>query len=245
MRGKTHFTIGVLTSLQASMMFNRPLSLMDIVVCSLFSILPDLDTSNSIISNTILNHNISKKIYKIVIYSINILIFLISIKINDNFLVSSVVTFVAIIILEAKITHGFLRKLFLSLIFILLAISIYLINGKFYFILFSLILALFPWLKHRKLSHSLLAIFIISFLLKQIELITDISNLCFFGTIGYSSHLFLGDLFTKSGIPLFYPLSEKKFSLGFLRVGGPLSNILEVIFVIILIFLILLTLIKF
>lgn len=245
MRGKTHFTIGVLTSLQASMLFNRPLSLMDIVVCSLFSILPDLDTSNSIISNTILNHNISKKIYKIVIYSINILIFLISIKINDNFLVSSIVTFIAIIILEAKITHGFLRKLFLSLIFILLAISIYLINGKFYFILFSLILASFPWLKHRKLSHSLLAIFIISFLLKQIELITDISNLCFFGTIGYSSHLFLGDLFTKSGIPLFYPLSEKKFSLGSLRVGGSLSNILEVIFVIILVFLILLTLIKF
>ncbi|MEG0181169.1 MAG: metal-dependent hydrolase [Peptostreptococcaceae bacterium] len=245
MRGKTHFTIGVLTSLQASMLFNRPLSLMDIVVCSLFSILPDLDTSNSIISNTILNHNVSKKIYKIVIYTINILIFLISIKINNNFLVSSVVTFIAIIILEAKITHGFLRKLFLSLIFILLAISIYLINGKFYFILFSLILASFPWLKHRKLSHSLLAILIISFLLKQIELITNISNLCFFGTIGYASHLFLGDIFTKSGIPLFYPISEKKFSLGFLRVGGHFSNILEIIFVIFLVFLILLTLIKF
>ncbi|MFR4764364.1 MAG: hypothetical protein ACLUAF_00230 [Paraclostridium sordellii] len=64
MRGKTHFTIGVLTSLQASMLFNKPLSLMDIAVCSLFSILPDLDTSNSIISNTILNHNVSKKYIK-------------------------------------------------------------------------------------------------------------------------------------------------------------------------------------
>ncbi|CEP79585.1 metal-dependent hydrolase [Paraclostridium sordellii] len=245
MRGKTHFTIGVLTSLQASMLFNKPLSLMDIAVCSLFSILPDLDTSNSIISNTILNHNVSKKIYKIIIYAVNILIFLISIKINDNFIISSLVTFIAIVILEAKISHGFLRRLFLSLIFILLTISIYLINGKFYFILFTLILASFPWLKHRKLSHSLLAIFIIGFVLKQIELITNISNLCFFGTIGYSSHLFLGDLFTKSGIPLFYPFSEKKFSLGFLKVGGSLSNFLEIVFVIFLFCLILLTLIKF
>lgn len=245
MRGKTHLTIGVLASLQASILFNKPLSLINVVVCSLFSILPDLDTSNSIISNTILNHHFSKKIYKIVIYTLNILIFLISLKINGNFLISSIVTFIAIIILEAKITHGFLRKLLLSLTFILLAICIYLINGKFYFILFTIILALFPWLKHRKLSHSLLAILIINFLLKQIELLTNISNICFFGTIGYSSHLFLGDLFTKSGIPLFYPLSEKKFSFGFLRVGGTLSNILEIIFVLFLIILIILTLIKF
>ena len=245
MRGKTHLTIGVLASLQASLLFNKPLSLVDVAVCSLFSILPDLDTSNSIISNTILNHNISKKIYKLVIYTLDLLIFLISLKINDNFLISSIATFITIIILEAKITHGFLRKLFLSLIFLLLAICIYLINGKFYFILFSIILASFPWLKHRKLSHSLIAILIISFLLKQIELLTNISNICFFGTIGYSSHLFLGDLFTKSGIPLFYPISEKKFSLGFLRVGGSLSNFLEIIFVIFLVFLIILTLVKF
>lgn len=244
MRGKTHFTIGVLASLQASLLFNKPLSLFDIIVCSLFSLLPDLDTSNSIISNKILNQNVSRKIYKFIIYLLNILIFLISIKINGNIIISSLVTFIAIVILEANITHEFLRKLFLSLIFILLAISIYLINGKFYFIVFSILLAIFPWLKHRKLSHSLLAIFIISFILKQIELLSNISNLAFFGTIGYASHLFLGDLFTKSGIPIFYPLSEKKFSLGFLRVGGFLSNILEIVFILLLIGLIVLTIIK-
>lgn len=245
MRGKTHFTIGILASLQASIIFNKPLSLVNIGICSLFSILPDLDTSNSVISNTILNHNTSKKIYKIIVYTLDILIFLISLKINEDFFVSSVITFIAIIILEAKINHFFLRKLFLSLIFILLAICIYLANGKFYFILFNIVLASFPWLKHRKLSHSILAILIISFLLKQIELLTTISNLCFFGTIGYASHLFLGDLFTKSGIPLFYPISEKKFSLGFLRVGGRLSNILEILFILILVLCILLTLAKF
>ncbi|MGL5506653.1 MAG: metal-dependent hydrolase [Paraclostridium sp.] len=244
MRGKTHFTIGVLTSLQASLLFDKPLSLFDIIVCSLFSLLPDLDTSNSTLSNKLLNQSLSRKIYKLVIYLLNILIFLISIKINGNLIISSLVTFVAIIILEANITHGFLRKLFLSLIFILLAISVYLIDGKFYFIMFSMILALFPWLKHRKLSHSLLAIFMISFMLKQIELLSNISNLSFFGTIGYASHLFLGDLFTKSGIPILYPFSDKKFSLGFLRVGSFVSNILEIIFILMLVSLILFTIIK-
>ena len=235
MRGKTHFTVGVLTSLQASLLFNKPLSLFDIIICSLFSLLPDLDTSNSTLSNKILNQNVSKKIYKLVIYLLNILI---------NIIISSLVTFIAIIILEANITHGFLRRLFLSLIFILLAICLYIINGKIYFILFSSILAIFPWLKHRKLSHSLLAVFMIAFILKQIELLSNISNLCFFGTIGYASHLFLGDLFTKSGIPILYPLSDKKFSLGFLRVGGFLSNILESLFILLLVAIIIFTLIK-
>ena len=244
MRGKTHFTVGVLTSLQASLLFNKPLSLFDIIICSLFSLLPDLDTSNSTLSNKILNQNVSRKIYKLVIYLLNILIFLISIKINGNIIISSLVTFIAIIILEANITHGFLRRLFLSLIFILLAICLYIINGKIYFILFSCILAIFPWLKHRELSHSLLAVFMIAFILKQIELLSNISNLCFFGTIGYASHLFLGDLFTKSGIPILYPLSDKKFSLGFLRVGGFLSNILESLFILLLVVIIIFTLIK-
>ncbi|MGL5752995.1 MAG: metal-dependent hydrolase [Paraclostridium sp.] len=244
MRGKTHFTIGVLTSLQASLIFNKPLSLFDIIICSLFSLLPDLDTSNSTISNKILNHNVSRKIYKFTIYILNTLIFLISLKINGNFIVSSLVTFVAIIIIETNISHVFLRKLFLSLIFILLSFSIYLIDGKIYLILFSFILALFPWLKHRKLSHSLLAVIILCFILKQIELLSNICNLCFFGTIGYSSHLFLGDIFTKSGIPIFYPLTERKFSLGFLRVGKGFSNILEVIFILFLIGLIFFTIFK-
>ena len=82
------------------------------------------------------------------------------------------------------------------------------------------------------------------FILKQIELLSNISNLCFFGTIGYASHLFLGDLFTKSGIPILYPLSDKKFSLGFLRVGGFLSNILESLFILLLVAIIIFTLIK-
>mgnify|MGYP003379032841 FL=1 len=105
-------------------------------------------------------------------------------------------------------------------------------------------LAIFPWLKHRGYSHSLFAIIIIHFLLKQIELITNISNLCFFGTVSYSSHIFLGDLFTRSGIPIFYPISKKKYSLCFFKVGGYFSNILEMLFILFLLSMIIYSIIK-
>ncbi|NIZ87316.1 metal-dependent hydrolase, partial [Clostridioides difficile] len=113
-----------------------------------------------------------------------------------------------------------------------------------YFTIFCLMLSIFPWLKHRSFSHSIFATIIVYFLLKQIELITNINNLSFYGAIGYASHMFLGDLFTKQGIPIFYPLSEKKISLGFLTVGGPFSNFIEKSFIFVLIGLIIFSILK-
>lgn len=107
-----------------------------------------------------------------------------------------------------------------------------------------MMLAIFPWLKHRGISHSILAIIIIYLLLKQIEILTNIYNLSFWGTISYASHIFLGDLFTRQGVPLFYPLSNKKISLGNLKVGGYFSNFLEILIIISLICIIIYSLIK-
>ncbi|MGO0916108.1 hypothetical protein ACTPEM_22765, partial [Clostridioides difficile] len=42
------------------------------------------------------------------------------------------------VIIEAKLTHTFLRKVFLSLIFILLAICLYIIEVEIYFTIFCL-----------------------------------------------------------------------------------------------------------
>ena len=244
MRGKTHCAIEILTAIQTSLIFKIPISLVDILVSATFAVLPDLDKSNSMVSNFILKNNVSKYIYRIFIYAVNIIIFFISININDNFYLSAIITFVAIIIIEAKLTHTFLRKVFLSLIFILLAICLYIIEVEIYFTIFCLMLSIFPWLKHRSFSHSIFATIIVYFLLKQIELITNINNLSFYGTIGYASHMFLGDLFTKQGIPIFYPLSEKKISLGFLTVGGPFSNFIEKSFIFVLIGLIIFSILK-
>ncbi|MGL4913522.1 MAG: metal-dependent hydrolase [Romboutsia sp.] len=243
MRGKTHCTIGILSVIQASLLFNIPITIFNLILSAFFAILPDLDESHSTISHMLLKKDVSKFMLKATIYLINILIFFVSLKINNNFFLSSIITFAAIIIIESKLTHTFLRKVFLSLIFILLAICLYLINVKIYFSIFCLMLSTFPWLKHRSFSHSIFATIIIYFLLKQIELITNISNLAFLGTVSYGSHIFLGDLFTKSGIPLFYPISEKKFSLGPFKVGSFFSNLLEISFIIILLVLIIFSII--
>ena len=233
MRGKTHCTIGILSTIQACILFKIPISIFNLVLAAIFSILPDLDESNSTISNVFLKQDASKLILKIVIYIINFAIFFISLKINNNnFFLSSIVTFIAIMVLESKINHILLRKILLSLTLILLSLCLFFIKVKIYFVIFFLMLASVPWLKHRSFSHSIFAIY---FLLKQIEIIYNISNLSFFGTIGYASHLFLGDLFTKSGIPLFYPISNKKYSLGYFRVGSFFNNALEILIVVILV----------
>ena len=244
MRGRTHCTIGVLASIQASLIFKIPISIFSIIISAVFSLLPDLDEPNSTISHLFFKKNFSKFIYKILIYLINILIFFFSLKINDNFYLGSVITFISIFIIESKLTHNFLRKIFLSLIFLLLGTCLYLVNTKIHIILFIMMLAIFPWLKHRGISHSILAIIIIYLLLKQIEILTNIYNLSFWGTISYASHIFLGDLFTRQGVPLFYPLSNKKISLGNLKVGGYFSNFLEILIIISLICIIIYSLIK-
>ena len=244
MRGKTHCTIGILSTIQACILFKVPISIFNLVLAAIFSILPDLDESNSTISNVILKQDASKFILKIVIYIINFAIFFISLKLNNNFLLSSIVTFISIMILESKLNHILLRKILLSLTLVLLSLCLFFIKVKIYFVIFFFILASFPWLKHRSFSHSIFASIIIYFLLKQIEIIYNISNLSFFGTIGYTSHLLLGDLFTKSGIPLFYPISDKKYSLGYFRVGSFFSNALEILIVVLLIGSIIFTTIK-
>ncbi|HBH3184992.1 metal-dependent hydrolase, partial [Clostridioides difficile] len=51
MRGKTHCAIGILTAIQTSLIFKIPISLVDILVSATFAVLPDLDKSNSMVSN--------------------------------------------------------------------------------------------------------------------------------------------------------------------------------------------------
>ena len=71
MRGKTHCTIGILSTIQACILFKIPISIFNLVLAAIFSILPDLDESNSTISNVFLKQDASKLILKIVIYIIN------------------------------------------------------------------------------------------------------------------------------------------------------------------------------
>lgn len=234
MRGPTHLTIGILTTLEASVITQRPLNFATFAVAVLCSLLPDMDSSNSTISNSILNHKTSKFIYRLFLYVINIFIFFIAMSMNKNLFFSLLTTFIAIIIVDLKLKHEFLRKILLSSLCLTMGYVFYIIKLPIAFIILFAFIAILPWLKHRGISHSIVAVIFTYIILKQIETITNINDLAFFGCIGYMSHLFLGDIFTKMGIPIFYPLSNKKISLGFLKVGNFFSNILEVVYVLIL-----------
>ncbi|MDR1773854.1 MAG: metal-dependent hydrolase [Clostridioides sp.] len=234
MRGKSHATIGLLSAIQISLLFKIPIGVFDMIVATVFSLLPDLDQPNSIVSKYIFKTEISKWIYKAFIFIINSVIFFITIKIDNNFFVSAIATFIAIELISGKITHGTIRKVFLTLIFVLLSLVLYMIKVPIQYVLLTLFFSIFPWFKHRSFSHSLFCVGLVYFLMSQIEMISSIENLALYSTIGYSSHIFLGDIFTKQGVPFFYPIDDKKISIGFLKVGGKLSNFLEILFIVLL-----------
>ena len=75
---------------------------------------------------------------------------------------------------------------------------------------------------HRGITHSILAVAIIVFTLRQWSDYEEgvIVPLC----IGYLSHL-AGDMLTPSGVPLLWPV-RRTFSLNVFRTGSPIETIL-------------------
>ncbi len=242
MKGPTHLTIGILSAIEVSILIQKPLTPTAFVFASVCSLLPDIDESNSIISNTLITSSFSKKFYRYLLYLINMITFFILIYINNNLMFNFIISFILIIVMEKKLKHALLRKSLFSLIFFILSLSLYYIKIPFPFISLCIFLGIAPWLKHRGFTHSILGIGVIYYLLKDIEKIIGFHYSALYGCIGYSSHLFLGDLFTKMGIPLFYPIWDKKISLGFIKVGSISGNIFEFLYVIFFLILVLYTL---
>lgn len=74
---------------------------------------------------------------------------------------------------------------------------------------------------HRGFIHSPLFVFALGYLLKTL----NCPNLILYSFIfGCTNHLFL-DYFTQGGIPLFYPLSKKRYRLSKKKSGGKFEKI--------------------
>ena len=238
MRGKSHCTIGILTSIQTCIFFNIPISIFTLIISAFFSLLPDLDETNSTISSFFMLKKFSNKSLKSIVYTLIFIIFIISVNISSSLFICFLLMVFFVIFIESKFSKTHLKKFFVSFIFILISTLLYLITSNIYLSTFFLLISTFPWLKHRGFSHSILAILSIYFLLKNIEIEFNINYISILGTISYSSHIFLGDIFTKNGVPIFYPLTQKKISLSPYTVGSYWCNFLEYIFIFMLILLI-------
>lgn len=233
MRGKTHCAAGILAGIQLSIIFSMPVSIINIIASAAFSILPDLDKSNSIISGFIFRKKTSEHIYKLLIYTLNAAIFFMLIKMNADFLVSGIISFFIIIIVEKKVSHYHVRKYLVSFSLLLIALLLIIITNNIFFMFPFVVFAVFPWLKHRNFSHSIIMIFLVYIMMKPIEMISSLDKISVISTFSYGFHI-LCDMFTRQGVALFYPFSSKKISLGYIKVGGKFSNIIEKILVLLL-----------
>ena len=69
-------------------------------------------------------------------------------------------------------------------------------------------------LKHRTITHSLLLLFISSFLVSLFNV-----NISIIWFISYFLHL-IADSFTKMGVPFLYPFKKENFGFKLIRTGG-------------------------
>ncbi|WP_300283588.1 metal-dependent hydrolase [Peptacetobacter sp.] len=226
MRGKTHCAVGIITGIQLSLIFSQPIIPTTIVSSAVFSTLPDLDKSNSIISGIILKKNFSKFLYKLILFFLDIAIFLVSIKISSSFFISAFITFFTIIFLEKKITHYNMRKALITGTLFLLSIILFLAKVNLSFIIPFIIFSIFPWLRHRNFSHSFFMVIIVYLIMKPISILIDYEFLAFLSSFMYLLHI-ICDMFTRQGVAIFYPFSKNMISLGYIKVGGKFSNIIE------------------
>ncbi len=239
MKGRTHLIVGTLTTVQTATFMHFKVDVLAMIFASLLSILPDIDEPDSIFSSFIFRKEFSKKIYRLVIYILNIAIMYISLKYNKNFIIAGLIAFISIAFLERKLTEKKMRKILISFELISIGLLLYTFHfPKFYYLSFFAF-SILPHLKHRQFTHSLIFIPLIYIWLRGFENLMIKNNVVGFhgialmGTISFSTHIIL-DLFTKMGVPLFFPFSRRNISLGFLRVGSRFSNIVESLLVLLL-----------
>jgi len=216
LKGKAHASIGLLTYYNYSILNNIELSLIGGIISLLFSILPDLDHFNSIISRKLSNKKIESYISAILFLAPLVLfVYLGYLKKFDYSILFFLCLFVFIVI-RKKIKISNIRKTIISSILFLSAFLIYNIYKDIYASRLIIFFAVFPWFTHRTFSHSLLSVFFLYLLTRNLTFIDY--NISTISVLAYVSHLLLGDIFTFQGVALFWPISKYKFKL------NPLKN---------------------
>ncbi len=88
---------------------------------------------------------------------------------------------------------------------------------------------------HRTITHSLLGVIIFGLIVNHfVDLFSLPDFITTYFILGYLSHL-LGDIFTISGVPLFYPLS-KKYAIPIVKTGGKMERIFQLVITLIVVY---------
>lgn len=221
MKGKAHASIGALTYYNYAILTQSGLSILLLFISIIFSLIPDLDTEKSIASK----HIPSKKLEAFIEFIIGLILFVTTFQLwvenGFNYYVLLILFIFMFFIFKSNIKKLKLRKFILtvySIVFYFLVVYITGSKSHYFFVLF---LGIIPWFSHRSFSHSLISIIFLYFSIHRLESIFKVNHLKEVVTFSYASHIFLGDILTVQGVPVFWPISKKRFSLISTKIKSP------------------------
>lgn len=241
MRSRTHLIAGTMATLEISLLCGLPISPLTIPVAMACSVMSDIDEANSNVLNKLISKDSTRNIHSVILFLFAIISFYMYQKTGLNLYMATIFALVFTLLASRWLTSNLVRSLVISAIFFLIGASMYLHNFNIGYTLFTLLIGVYPLLKHRGISHSLLALAIIFLIFTCIEKGGGPSNLACPASIAYASHLVF-DMTTKRGVALFLPFSEKYYRFANLKVGSLLSNLVEKIVILALAILLLVTL---
>lgn len=213
LKGKAHASIGILTYYNYALISQTPPSSIALLSSLFFSILPDLDHYDSIISHAFTNRKLETIIENIILtFAVAAIVIIGFIKKLDYYLLFSAVL-AGFIIIKSKVKNTIIRKCITTAFIFIFSLAFYFIFNVKSILFMSAFIAAIPWTRHRSASHSFLACAAVYLFMYGIENVANIKNLAANSAISYSSHIILGDILTPSGVPLLWPISKKRYSL--------------------------------
>ena len=242
MRGRTHLIAGTMATFEISILCGLPIVLLTLPVTMICSVIPDIDEANSNTLSKLISKSITKKIHLALLFSFTTLSFYMYMKTGMNAYLGMVLSVLFSILVSKRLTSSLVRSIVISSLFFIVSLTLYLHKFNLGYSLFALIFAIYPLLKHRGISHSLLGSIIVFFIFTYIEKSGGPANLAYPASMAYLIHLVF-DMATKRGVPLLLPFSKRYYRFGNLRVGSIICNLIENILIILLAVILVVTLI--
>lgn len=216
MKSVTHATIGMTTYVNYIILTKQSFDIVDIPICLAFSVLPDIDVHSSKISQII--RKAPLKFIQIALFSLVTLALLYAVFIKRLLPEQALIIVpVMVLLLRFSSKNKTLKKVSLTLAFLF----IYYIFSKYTHVKTAknifLLLAILPFFSHRGFSHSILALVLVALCLSPLKNDTNLIKYYYVAVISFFSHIFLGDIFTKEGVMLFYPISKYKISFNVIK----------------------------
>ena len=233
MLGRTHVSLGIMTSLVVIWLFGTFLSMnefntMTIFVAVIGALLPDLDMGTSSFGGKfgIVKAKQIKKVW--------IAILILALMVSIIFLKNTVFIYglLTLIFLGFICADKFARKGYFAIRnFVQSITGILIILISYYYKHYAIgwigiVLLLLLFSKHRGLSHSFLFLIGATYAVREISLFYGNTDYSIVFASSMASHL-LGDMATKSGIGLWIPLSNKRIKFPYtIKTGGKIEKVI-------------------